>query len=111
MQGSEHNIQFFMIVQFPVDQMMSTSQFVPQKVALTSTTMATNDVCPLCKKTILTTWKYCPECGCRVSCGSCGNRVGERRCSILQSKKDNSRNDNRAKQARTQQSQRSIVKP
>jgi len=77
MQGSEHNIQFFMIVQFPVDQMMSTSQFVPQKVALTSTSIATNDVCVRCKKTILTTWKYCPECGCRVSCGSCGNWVGE----------------------------------
>ena len=77
MQGSEHSIQFFMIVQLPVEQNMSASQFVPQQVALMQATIARNDACPRCKKTILTGWKYCPECGFRVSCNSCGNMIGE----------------------------------
>ncbi len=83
MQGSEHLIQFFMIVQLPVELNMSASQFVPQQVVLMPATIAGNDGCLRCKKTILTGWKFCPECGFRVSCNSCGKRIGnsDRYCS------------------------------
>src|SRR5262249_23294154 len=71
----DHRIQFFVIVQVPMNGLMSPVQSLPQQVVMTSTIMSQQDYCPKCRTTIHAGWKYCAECGCRVSCSYCGTNV------------------------------------
>src|SRR6266705_6781369 len=72
----EHVIQFFILVQVPMNGMMPGSQFVPQQLTLLPNSVGNRaESCPECNNPIQAGWKYCPQCGVQISCPSCSSIV------------------------------------
>ncbi len=74
--GGKQMFQFFIVVEVPVSGWMPNPQYVPQQLTLLPQALGqTGDSCPACKNTVVSGWKYCPQCGVHLCCPSCGSVV------------------------------------